>query len=255
MLPKVANVEIYYRALTFYLEQHPLLLTDLLTVLAKRIDHGRVVRMFKKKDNDNVPLIRSYLMSVQHHNLEAVNDAYNDLLIEEEDYETLRSSIDGFDNFDTISLASRLEKHDLLEFRRLAAHLYKKKERWDESIALSKADKLFRDAIETAAVSGEESVAEELLEYFVEIGNKECYAATLFACYDLVRPDVVLELSWRHGWATLPCRTSCRACVIRTTSSRSSKRKSGSAPRRTARRRSSRRMRRSLDPVASVDPS
>ena len=58
-------------------------------------------------------------------NIEAVNDAYNDLLIEEEDYKTLRDSIDSFDNFNKISLASRLEKHELLEFRRLAAHLYK----------------------------------------------------------------------------------------------------------------------------------
>jgi clathrin heavy chain len=58
-------------------------------------------------------------------NIEAVNDAYNDLLIEEEDYKTLRDSIDSFDNFNNIGLAQRLEKHELLEFRRLAAHLYK----------------------------------------------------------------------------------------------------------------------------------
>jgi hypothetical protein len=58
-------------------------------------------------------------------NIEAVNDAYNDLLIEEEDYKTLRDSIDSFDNFDSIGLAWRLEPHTLLEFRRLAAHLYK----------------------------------------------------------------------------------------------------------------------------------
>ena len=54
-----------------------------------------------------------------------MNDAYNDLLIEEEDYKTLRDSIDSFDNFDNVSLAKRLERHGLLEFRRLAAHLYK----------------------------------------------------------------------------------------------------------------------------------
>ena len=58
-------------------------------------------------------------------NIEAVNDAYNDLLIEEEDYKTLRDSIDSFDNFNNIKLARELEKHELLEFRRLAAHLYK----------------------------------------------------------------------------------------------------------------------------------
>ena len=199
VLPQVANVEIYYRALTFYLEQHPLLLNDLLTVLVKRIDHGRVVRMFKKHDHDNVPLIRSYLMSVQPQNVEAVNDAYNDLLIEEEDYGTLRVSIDAYDNFDALELAHRLERHELLEFRRLAAHLYRKNGKYDDSISLSKADALFRDAIETAAHSDEPQVAEELLGYFVDTGNKECYAAMLYACYDLLAPDVVMEMSWRHA--------------------------------------------------------
>lgn len=199
ILSKVANIEIYYRALSFYLQQHPLLLNDLLTVLAARIDHARVVRMFRRADNDNVPLIRSYLMSVQHHNLGAVNEAYMDLLIEEEDFETLRVSIDAYDNFDVISLASRLRNHDLLEFRRLAAHLYKKSERWEESIALSKADKLFKDAIETAATSKSVEVAEELLSYWVDIGHRECVSAMLYACFDIVRPDVVEELSWRHG--------------------------------------------------------
>ncbi|KAJ9113109.1 hypothetical protein QFC20_001997 [Naganishia adeliensis] len=196
---KVANVEIYYKALNFYLQQQPTLLTDLLTVLTPRIDHTRVVRMFQRDDNDNVPLIKSYLISVQQHNIEAVNDAYNDLLIEEEDYKTLRDSIDNFDNFDNLKLAARLEKHELLEFRRLAAHLYKKNSRWEDSIALSKQDKLFKDAMVTAAVSGEVSVAEELLSYFVDIGNKDCFAATLYVCFDLLRPDVVAEMSWRHG--------------------------------------------------------
>ena len=51
--------------------------------------------------------------------------AYNELLIDEEDFKSLRDSIDHFDNFDNIALAQRLEKHELLEFRRIAAHLYK----------------------------------------------------------------------------------------------------------------------------------
>jgi clathrin heavy chain len=147
-----------------------------------------------------------------------VNDAYNDLLIEEEDYKTLRDSIDSFDNFDNTSLARRLEKHELLEFRRLAAHLYKvrsgnsidgvklmfisspqKNGRWEESISLSKQDKLYKDAMVTASVSASTEIAEELLSYFVVIGNKECFAALLYICFDLLRSDVVEELSWQHG--------------------------------------------------------
>jgi len=78
-----------YKALSFYLEEQPLLLTDLLTVLAPRIDHTRVVRMFNASGNDNPPLIKPYLVAVQHLNIEAVNDAYNSILIDEEDYNTL----------------------------------------------------------------------------------------------------------------------------------------------------------------------
>ncbi|KAG6381525.1 hypothetical protein JVT61DRAFT_112 [Boletus reticuloceps] len=174
VIVRVANVEIYYKALTFYLHEQPTLLTDLLSVMILRIDHARVVRTFRQIDH--IPLIRSYLIAVQNLNIEAVNDAYNDLLIEEEDYKTLRDSIDSFDNFNNIALAQRLEKHDLLEFRRLAAHLYKKNSRWEESISLSKHDQLYKDAVITAATSGSTDVAEDLLSYFVDIGNKECFS-------------------------------------------------------------------------------
>ncbi|OSX64178.1 hypothetical protein POSPLADRAFT_1065482 [Postia placenta MAD-698-R-SB12] len=197
VIVRVANIEIYYKALTFYLQEQPNLLTDLLTVMIPRVDHSRVVRMFRQIDH--VPLIRSYLIAVQHLNIEAVNDAYNDLLIEEEDYKTLRDSIDSFDNFNNVKLAQRLEQHELLEFRRIAAHLYKKNSRWEESISLSKRDKLYKDAVVTAATSASTEVAEELLSYFVDIGNKECFAATLYTCFDLLRSDVVEETSWQHG--------------------------------------------------------
>ncbi|ELU43586.1 clathrin heavy chain 1 [Rhizoctonia solani AG-1 IA] len=189
----------YYKALVFYLQEQPNLLNDLLTVLTPRIDHTRVVRMFSGKDNDNVPLIKPYLISVQQLNIESVNDAYNELLIDEEDYKTLRDSIDSFDNFNTMALARKLEQHELLEFRRLAAHLYKKNKRWEESLSLSKQDKLYKDAIQTASVSGSTEVAEDLISYFVDIGNKECFAAMLYACFDLLRPDIVMELSWHNG--------------------------------------------------------
>jgi len=38
---------------------------------------------------------------------------------------TLRSSLETYDQYDAIKLARRLEKHELLEFRRIAALLYR----------------------------------------------------------------------------------------------------------------------------------
>ncbi|KAJ3152832.1 hypothetical protein HDU89_001035 [Geranomyces variabilis] len=197
VIVKVSNLEIYYKALRFYLEQQPLMITDLLTVLTPRIDHTRVVQMFQK--SNNLPLIKPYLIAVQQANNQAVNMAYNDLLIEEEDFKSLRDSIDNFDSFDNIALAQRLEKHELLEFRRISAHLYRKNRRWKQSITLSKQDKLYKDAMETAAISKDTETAEELLQFFIESDKKECFAACLFTCYDLLRPDVIMEIAWRNG--------------------------------------------------------
>lgn len=197
IIVKVANLEIYYRALNFYLEQQPTLLTDLLQSLTPRIDVNRVVKIFDK--SDNVPLIKPFLLAVQSQNKRSVNNALNKLLEEELDYKTLRNSVENYDNFDPLELALRLEKHELIFFRQIAASIYRRNKRWEKSIELSKQDKLYKDAIETSAMSGKPNVVEDLLRYFVDIGSRECYVGMLYACYDLIRLDVVMEISWRHG--------------------------------------------------------
>jgi len=127
-----------------------------------------------------------------------VNEALNELYIEEEDFTSLRSSIEGFNNFEAIKLAQTIEKHELLEFRRVAALIYKKNQRWSQSVDLSKVDKMYKDAIETAAESKKQDIAEGLLEFFVANSLKECFAACLYTCYDTVRPDVAIELAWKN---------------------------------------------------------
>uniref|UniRef100_A0A803VGC7 Clathrin heavy chain like 1 n=1 Tax=Ficedula albicollis TaxID=59894 RepID=A0A803VGC7_FICAL len=103
IIAKVANVELYYKALQFYLDYKPLLINDLLLVLSPRLDHTRTVNFFSK------------------------------------------------------------------------------------------------DAMQYAAESKDAELAEKLLQWFLEEGKQECFAACLFTCYDLLHPDVVLELAWRHN--------------------------------------------------------
>lgn len=200
IIPKVANIELYYKALQFYLDYKPLLLNDLLLVLTPRMDHTRAVSFFKKCNQ--IPLVKPYLRAVQNHNNKSINEALNDLLIEEEDFNGLRASIDAFDNFDNITLAQRLEKHELIEFRRIAAYLYKGNNRWKQSVELCKKDRLFKDAMQYAGESRQIEIAEDLIAWFLDEENHECFAAALFQCYDLLRPDVILELSWRHNIMT-----------------------------------------------------
>jgi len=195
---KVRNPEVHYRAITFFVKQHPLQLARLLQVLVPFLDHSRVVHLLRK--NDSIPLAVEYLRSVQKENLTAVNEALNEYFISEEDFESLRSSIDDYDNFDQIYLAQKVERHELLEFRRIAAYIYKKNKRYPQSVQLSKEDRMYKDAITTAAESLDAEIAEELLRFFVSVHDKACFAATLFTCYDLIKPDVAIELAWRNGY-------------------------------------------------------
>lgn len=48
IITKVANVELYYKAIQFYLDYKPSLLNDLLIVLSPRLDQTRTVNFFTK---------------------------------------------------------------------------------------------------------------------------------------------------------------------------------------------------------------
>ena len=50
-----------------------------------------------------------------------------------------------------------------------------------------------------ACESRDIETAEGLIAWFLDIGKPECFAACLYTCYDLLRPDVILELAWRHN--------------------------------------------------------
>jgi len=197
IITKVANIELYYKALSFYLEFKPILLNDLLLVLTPRLDHTRAVNYFQKVHH--LSLVLPYVKSVQAHNNKVINECLNDQYIDNEDYDALRESIDAYNNFDNIALAQRLEKHELIEFRRIAAYLFKMNNRWKQAVELCKKDILFKDAMEYAAESRDSSISEDLMSWFLDNKNFDCFAAGTFVMYDMLRPDVVLELAWRHN--------------------------------------------------------
>lgn len=193
---QVSNSEMFYRAIEFYLRERPLQLNDLCVDLLKKLDPQRVVTLVRRAGH--IPLIREYLLAVQSANHATINDAINGLFYDEENYKALRKSVDSYGAFDQLELARKLKKHGLLEFRRIAAHLYRKNKKFQDSIELSKKDRLWDDAMVTAETSADRKVAEALLAFFVKEREFECFSACLYTCYELIRPDVVLELAWRH---------------------------------------------------------
>merc|ERR1711935_1270072 len=197
IITKVANTEILYKAIKFYIDTHPTEINDLMATITPRVDHVRVTKLVQKEGH--LPMIKEYLQSVQHNNLQAVNDALHDIYVAAGDYESVRKSVETYDNVDLLKLAQELEKHELVEFRRLAAFVYKKKGKHTNSVELSKADGMYKDAMETAAESKSSEICEELLRFFVEEGRSDCFASSLYTMYDYLLPDVVLELAYRFN--------------------------------------------------------
>lgn len=146
-----------------------------------------------------VQLCEPFLKIVQQTNTKEINEALNELYLDIEDYESLRESIEKYPNIDSYNLAKATENHHLLEFRRIAALLYRKNGKFEQSINLSKKDEIYRDAIETAQEADNQKIVEELLKFFVERKEKEYFAATLYTCYEYVKPDLALEYAWRFN--------------------------------------------------------
>ncbi|BAP70266.1 clathrin heavy chain [Kluyveromyces marxianus] len=200
IIVKVSNLEIYYKAINFYVKEHPSLLVDLLTVLTPRLDIPRTVRIFSK--SDNLPLIKPFLINVLPKNNSVVNQAYHDLMIEEEDYKALQDAVNSYDKFDQLELAARLENHEIIFFKIIGAQLYRRNKKWAKSLSIFKEQQLWKHAIETAAISQSQEIAEDLVKFFIETDNKEAFIASLYSTYHLIRYDFVLEVAWLNNLET-----------------------------------------------------
>lgn len=199
-ITKVRNSELMYKAVSHYLTFHPMIFTRLMEVMEENIDHNRVVNILKRTGEWALQVGMQYMKSVQKYNISIVNETLHELYIDEEDYEALRKSIEKFNNFNMIALASKLASHELLEFRRISAYVYRCNKKWSQSIELSKNDRMWKDSIDTANESGDPDIVEGLLRFFCETSEKECFSATLYTCFEHIPPDVAIELGWLNGY-------------------------------------------------------
>ena len=133
------------------------------------------------RKRDHLALVKPYLAQAQTNNLQAVNDAVNELCIEEEDYEALRNSIDLYDNFDQISWrcgASRTSSSSFAESPGTST----RKQALEAERGAREAGRAVQGRDGGVRALGGQRAAEALLKYFIDESNKEClrrlYTAT-----------------------------------------------------------------------------
>ncbi|KAH7002233.1 hypothetical protein EDB80DRAFT_867244 [Ilyonectria destructans] len=77
--------------------------------------------------------------------------------------------VNNHDSYDTVDLAARLAKRDLISFSQIAANIYRNDKCWEKLIAISKPDKLHKKAIDTSALSANIVVVEDAKEAVTEV--------------------------------------------------------------------------------------
>ncbi|KAJ8904263.1 hypothetical protein NDN08_000787 [Rhodosorus marinus] len=199
---RVGSMETMYKAIQFYIDEHPTLLLDLMFLLANRCDATRAITILRKGGNltelGMLPMVKGYLLKMQAANVREINEAVNSVLLAEEDIPGLDASVDSYDNFDLTGMAKTLESHRLVEARRIATKAYRKLGKWERALEISTKDKIYIDCIEAVKVSKDVELAEQLAEQFLKERRRECFTALLYGCYEFFKPETALELSWRH---------------------------------------------------------
>jgi len=195
-LVRVSGEKLYYDAMLFYLEEEPMLLNKLLIHIKGKLDLSKTVETIKSTGHIN--LIEDFLKNAAPQNNAAVNEALNNIYLEKQDYESLTHHIEKFKNFESGELAQKLEFSELLDLRRVSAILYKKNEKYEKSLEVAMKDNFYKEAMQAVAESKNTHLAEILMKDIIEKDDKELFAAMLFTCYELIKPDVALELAWRN---------------------------------------------------------
>lgn len=77
--------------------------------------------------------------------------------------------------------------------------IFRKNKKYKKSIEISITDRHYRDAIETAQESQNKEIVKKLLKFFAENQLKEFFSVITYTCYELLKPDDVLEMAWRYG--------------------------------------------------------
>eukprot|EP00924_Labyrinthula_sp_SR-Ha-C_P001550 maker-scaffold_18-snap-gene-1.5-mRNA-1 protein AED:0.42 eAED:0.42 QI:0/0/0/0.66/1/1/3/0/1799 len=137
------------------------------------------------------------------YDMSAVNEAVNDLYIEEGSWELLRESIDKHTNFDHLKLARRLRESDNINFRQLSAKIFMGLKKYSEGMEICEKDDRFDECLIFARNSNDELICEDLLRKFASKGKERYFAALLVSCSHIIAPDIALELGWSKGWTNL----------------------------------------------------
>lgn len=218
----IKNIEVYYKILRHYIKYIPMTLSKILITMEEAfiVAKGRGIEIgFDYKyiinlanEADIIHVLKEYFIHLRdtlNKNIETVNEIYNEILLEEEEYNLLKDSIKKFTNFNLSELALKLENHDIKKFRILSTEIYFKTGNFNKVLEICETNKQYNQIIFYLKQSQDKDLIAEYLLKFSTIKdktpaeqerNKRYFVILINLCYEYIDSYRVLEISWKNSW-------------------------------------------------------
>jgi clathrin heavy chain len=210
VIGKIKNQNILERLLQYYFEYDPRMIIDLQEELTDRIDMGILIKFFKEKD-----VLFVLDKSLRRHQTQnpgnvIVSMGLNEHLIQIDDYYGLIESIKRCPSIDALVISETLKLSDKRHFHVLAAKLTANSGDFAKALSILIEEDALIETLMILSQSSNIQYAEAILGRYSRIRNAVMFMAVSYVLYDIIRPDILFELSQRSQFQELSLPIFCQ---------------------------------------------
>ena len=210
VIGKIKNNNVLERLLLFYYECNPRMIVDLQEEFTERLEMGSLIKFFNEKDVLFIfdKSMRRY--QGQNPGSIIVSMGLNDHLIQINDYYGLIESIKKCPSIDAMVISETLKSSEQRHFRVLAAKLMANSGEFGNALSILIKEEALIETLMILSQSSNVQYAEAILGRYSRIQNAVMFMAVSYVLYDLLRPDVIFELSQRSQFQELCLPIFCQ---------------------------------------------
>lgn len=210
VLPKIKNQKVLENLLQYYYENDPRMILGLQDELIDILDMGVLINFFKERKILYVldKTMRRY--QSQNPGNVVVSMGLNEHLVQINDYYGLIDSIKKCPSIDATKISETLKLSKERHFRILAAKFMANSGEFIKALSILVEEDALIETLMILSQSSNAQYAEAILSRYSRIRNAVMFLAVSYVLYDLLRPDILFELSQRSGFQELSLPLFCQ---------------------------------------------
>ena len=210
VLSKIKNQKVLENLLHYYFEYDPRMILGLQDEFIERLDMGSLINFFKQRKVLFVidKTMRRY--QVQNPGNVVASMGLNEHLVQINDYYGLIDSIKKCPSIDAAKVSETLRSSEQRHFRILAAKFMANSGEFIKALSILVEEDALIETLMVLSQSSNAQYAEAILSRYSRIRNAVMFLAVSYVLYDLLRPDILFELSQRSGFQELSLPLFCQ---------------------------------------------